>query len=201
MIRIGDRVCLFDDDASRDDIIEDSYVQWNRRVDLGWREVPGQVTTVSEPLRSQSYNNVTPPGHAVGESMDSFYNIPSISFFSPDQQHELSINDLMYDSPWTIPLDTFLQEKPSELSVHEHARGCPYVVTFPKNCAFLRISSIPCMIKAYEAQKMIIKQIATQLRLLTNASLTRAWKLFHMIYQVLQAQLCRIATFATPFSM
>ena len=200
MIRIGDRVCLFDDEESRDDIIEESCVQWNRMVDFGWREVPGQVTTVSEPLRSQSYNNVTPPGHAVGESMD-FYDLPSISFFSPDQQHELSTHDLMYDSPWTVPLDTFLQEKPSELSVHDHDRGCPYVVTFPKNCAFLRMSSIPCMIKAYEAQKMIIKQIATLLRLLTNASLTRAWKLFHMIYQVLQAHPCRNATFATPFSM
>ena len=133
--------------------------------------------------------------------MDFFYDLPSIGFFSPDQQYKLSTHDLMYDSPWTVPLDTFLQEKPSELSVHGYTRGCPYVVIFLKNCAFLRMSSIPCIIKAYEAQKMIIKQIATQLILLTNASLTRAWKLFYIIYQVLQAHLCRIATFATPFSI
>ena len=85
--------------------------------------------------------------------MDSFYDLPSIGFFSPDQHHELSTHDLIYDSPWTDPLETFLQEKPSGLSVHDHARGCSYLVTFPKNCAFLRMGSIHCMIEAYEAQK------------------------------------------------
>lgn len=132
--------------------MKDSYVQWNRRAVFGWSEVSRQVTTMPDLATSQLHSTVTLPEHTHGEATDPIYDFPPSEFFSLDHNYELLTHDLLWDVPWAGPLETFNQDEPSMISVHDHTRRSSYIVTFPKNCAFLRFGSIPSMIDTYEAQ-------------------------------------------------
>ena len=146
MIEVADMVYLLDDEASREYIMKNSYIQCNRRVVFGWREVSGQMTTMPESAASQLLSTVTLPEHTYGEATDPIYDFPPSEFFSRDHNYELLTHDLLCDVPWADPLETFNQGEPSIISVHDHTRRFSHVVTFPKDCAFLRFGSIPSMI-------------------------------------------------------